>query len=811
MSALEVDMDGEKASAEGKKVEYAEDQAKAEDDTKEVQVGVNEKEWGREGPVLDVESEAEVARARKSLHEPITLITTSPSLDSHPADALHPPDSPTTSLITSLRSQLRLLTEQAEQLNGKLITSISHGADLEDSLFGLEQSHAEQKKAIEALERKKAEYEESMNTGLLVERSQIRDEMQRLAAGLVEEERRRGSAEEGRLQVENEVDNLTATLFDQSTEDNLAAAESAVRDMQLHLQSLPVNTLQPSPPVAVNVERHLLASHLPYTEFLAFLHHLRSLRPLRETSKALFPPPLVANLLTQGFLNRLTVEDHDPTLRLEAAPDLGFLSRRYVGQAIIAGELIIEPVSAASVIASSSLGMNDIGCALCGRLIFGAPHSPHVGGQFAPPPNHPAMTRAGSSSASRFSLKPFFNTTSAPAPTSPSASPLSSPAPGASTSGNLSSVYIFRITKPPATGINTVASQTAEKEAKFYPLCKNGWCLERLRATCALWHFVRTGIIHVVWQGDDGYTLQSEMDSASEPEAPLQPPPLPQRKKSSWGLGFKLADRTNGTGWTKAFKGIASPPASPGLSTEGKLEESAAEGEELVIVDLDQKEKGGEVKEGLGAPLELDEATVQPEQAEAEEKSEEHAEKETPSVVPEPHTSSPKLLLAPELHRSTSSNSVSGSERDEVVSFSTPTGTPLELSDVELEAETPKVHALEPLPQTIDLASPKVAAPPIPKRAAGRNRPSAIEGGSGSATPERGQSPSPLPASPAKPPLPPRHPQTPTQALETPTTQPGDRMYLSQRDLETFEGKTWKMVVKLKEEMWRARVGVKEE
>lgn len=54
-----------------------------------------------------------------------------------------------------------------------------------------------------------------MNTGLLVERSQIRDEMQRLAQGLVEEERRRGSAEEKRWQVEGEVDALTASLFDQ--------------------------------------------------------------------------------------------------------------------------------------------------------------------------------------------------------------------------------------------------------------------------------------------------------------------------------------------------------------------------------------------------------------------------------------------------------------------------------------------------------------------------------------------------------------------------------------------------------------------
>lgn len=54
-----------------------------------------------------------------------------------------------------------------------------------------------------------------MKTGLYVEQAQIKDEMQRLAAGLVEEERKRGSAEQRRQDVENEVDELAASLFDQ--------------------------------------------------------------------------------------------------------------------------------------------------------------------------------------------------------------------------------------------------------------------------------------------------------------------------------------------------------------------------------------------------------------------------------------------------------------------------------------------------------------------------------------------------------------------------------------------------------------------
>ena len=152
---------------------------------------------------------------------------------------------------------MRLLSDQTHMLNTKLVGSISKHADLEDQIdslhhtrltlqtnldelqtkhstldeqFGasttknadltsdltaLRTQHEELGRRAEELEKAKTQFEESMNTGLLVERTVIRDEMQKLAQGLVEEERRRGSAEEGRRKVEGEVDDLAASLFDQ--------------------------------------------------------------------------------------------------------------------------------------------------------------------------------------------------------------------------------------------------------------------------------------------------------------------------------------------------------------------------------------------------------------------------------------------------------------------------------------------------------------------------------------------------------------------------------------------------------------------
>jgi septal ring factor EnvC (AmiA/AmiB activator) len=153
--------------------------------------------------LIDTDVASQVRSRTSTLSQPFT-----PSLH-------HAPDSPTTSLIGTLRSQLEMYAQQTEQLNAKLVASISKHADLEDTIFALQEDKNALTRDNGELARAKAQWEESMNTGLLVERSQIRDEMQRLAAGLVEEERKRGTAEEKRKQVEDEVDELSATLFDQ--------------------------------------------------------------------------------------------------------------------------------------------------------------------------------------------------------------------------------------------------------------------------------------------------------------------------------------------------------------------------------------------------------------------------------------------------------------------------------------------------------------------------------------------------------------------------------------------------------------------
>ena len=75
-----------------------------------------------------------------------TLLPSPMHLDLPPIDASdlgHGPDSPTTSLIQSLRDQLTQLHDQSQLLNTKLVTSISRHADLEDQHVHLQHQHKE--------------------------------------------------------------------------------------------------------------------------------------------------------------------------------------------------------------------------------------------------------------------------------------------------------------------------------------------------------------------------------------------------------------------------------------------------------------------------------------------------------------------------------------------------------------------------------------------------------------------------------------------------------------------------------------------
>lgn len=651
-----------------------------------------------------------------------------------------------------------------------------------------------------------------------------------------------------------------------AAEENLAAAEAAMRDMQAHLQSLPA--LLPAPTMAAGVSasglgessgsggsrnrRKYLAAHTPFAEFASFLYHIRMLKPQHTSyaTSATLPPPQISSLLTQPLLARAVTEDCDPTLRLDVAPDLSYFSRRNVASAIIAGDLIIEPVGLATLIASSNAyagASGDIGCSLCGRSIFDPKHRP--GPSSSTSAQHAQRHGSGSAasstspaarpnSTSRFSLMPFFNSPTTASSPSAGASGSPSASPGASPMLNghqhLPPIFIFRVSPTSSTNANTPEKER-EVQGRLYPLCASGWCLTRLRAVCEWWRYVRLGLVEAIWKGEDGWvhptstslshpaprgvlvkrtsqppTPQREptpLPTSMTNATPTSPPALPPRR-SGWGLGFKSLGGGSSTSSGASSRGLGfgkTPPQSP------TAELAERDIEPIVKVDLAEL-TNGEV------------ATA---------------------------SKSTDTLDKPEDRGQEASSSAEGSETDGASSFQTPEPSqngesPKERRSLEVpdedgpEGKRREETSLAPKEGSVELASPRPSAEssrpanleaPTPRRPARRaapiapsrqslDQPTVVLDDDDKVAPEADVEPktpdmngpqvvaTPSPA--AAPPIPPRHARQ-DSLNDTPTPAAADKTawkYLAGED--SWDNKAWREIIRLKEEMWQARVGVHE-
>lgn len=701
-------------------------------------------------------------------------------------------------------------------------------------------------------------------------------------------------------------------------EENLAAAEAAMRDMQAHLQSLPTMLL-PAADVSASQtqQRRYLAATITHIEFTSFIAYIRMLKPQYLYTGQVYPPaPVISNLLSQPFIARATLEDIDPTLRLDTAPDLGWLNRRSVQNAIVTGELAIEPVSLNTLLSTSAFASaypQDIGCAMCGKQVVVRPPGSHLGGQgekeHLPPPSHPAAVPAKAQAGSRFSFKPFFTSPSAPPSTavSPAASP--SPLPMAPA---LPPVYVFRI----MTASSTANDKEKESLGRLYPLCASGWCLARLRAVCEWWRFVRTGMIDVIWKGEDGWTRperpmplsmggrkRSSIAPSEDKSAPTTPkavtsetmpppddaepskegekPELPPRKKSGWGLGFGSLGGGKGLGLSKGD----TPPQSPSTESQSRLGDN-------VIVEEEAK--------GADAPVDTvpsvdepkvenndvtDEQVLSEEKASVEEGAEADVVTETKAVEAASDT-----LAVPKTSEPTGDSDAEEGGND----FSTPKSTTSALMgdaalsdkaeqdgqqdkaeqdkveqddkqdkvDEKVDEEN-KVEGQTEEPQAVDISSPRASvditsaagrpsmdastAPPTPARSAARR---AVPPPPGAAAapplPERRARPASTvtlnvdngstiksPILPVTPDMAsqsagnPVTPEPPTSASQVTTPHPAPPKLPNRASMvpgttapsktgkryvegDSWEAKTWREVVRLKEDMWKARVGLVE-
>ena len=702
-------------------------------------------------------------------------------------------------------------------------------------------------------------------------------------------------------------------------EENLAAAEAAMRDMQTHLQSLPTTLLPAADVNPSALARRYLAATITHNEFTGFLTFIRHSKPQYLFSGQAYPPaPVISNVLSQPFLQRATLEDVDPTLRLDTAPDLGWLNRRSVQNAIVTGELAIEPVSLNTLLSSSTFSSaypQDIGCAMCGKQVVvraqgqqtvGAMH----GHEHLPPPSHPAAgtnttpappTPARPQAGSRFSFKPFFASPSAPtATTSPAVSPLASPNPASSSATFVPPqppsppIYIFRVNA----SSSTASDKEKENLGRLYPLCASGWCLARLRAACEWYRFVRTGMIDVIWRGEDGWTRPErslpmrtrasigpveekqvsappsqrasivemptpvESPSAGAAKATADKPDLPPRKKTGWGLGFGSLGGGKGLGLSKGD----TPPQSPGTESPNQFGEnvepervpvtSDTVGTATVEEDKERVEAGdtlattgddanpSEVVETSTTPAEPQ--VVAPEEPAAPTAESEGGADKDNLAVPKPTESNANSDVEDDAHDFStpkSSNSVLPTEAPAAETADEAGKADGKAADASIDISSPRASI--DIPAAVSTDGNTVIPPPPPARSAARR---AVP-----APPAGGSAPPPLPdrsrtrplssatlgaeAAALKSPILPvtpemiasNHPITPEPPAAVSSAQtPGPGGKTANRasmvpgtsapsktgkryvEGDSWEAKTWREIVRLKEDMWKARVGLVE-
>ncbi|KIX07254.1 uncharacterized protein Z518_01907 [Rhinocladiella mackenziei CBS 650.93] len=120
------------------------------------------------------------------------------------------------------------LNSEVAALSDKLIRAINHQTTLDDTLAQTRQELEASKARIAMLEAEAKEHEEKLMRGDLVERESVDERNNKLSAELAEEKRQRAVVLQEKRGIESELENLTASLFDEANK--MVASANRDRD-----------------------------------------------------------------------------------------------------------------------------------------------------------------------------------------------------------------------------------------------------------------------------------------------------------------------------------------------------------------------------------------------------------------------------------------------------------------------------------------------------------------------------------------------------------------------------------------------------
>ncbi|KAK9417392.1 hypothetical protein SUNI508_08752 [Seiridium unicorne] len=122
------------------------------------------------------------------------------------------------------------LDNEVATLSTKLINAINHQTSLDDTLTATRQELEESRDKICELEEKVAHQQEQLSGDVWVRRSTIEGEKAQLRLRVAEEKRAKLEVEKEKKKIEQELENLTAALFEEANKMVISAKEEAQRE-----------------------------------------------------------------------------------------------------------------------------------------------------------------------------------------------------------------------------------------------------------------------------------------------------------------------------------------------------------------------------------------------------------------------------------------------------------------------------------------------------------------------------------------------------------------------------------------------------
>lgn len=108
------------------------------------------------------------------------------------------------------------LSGEISMLSTKLVNAINHSTGLDDSLQQARHELEAAKRRIEELEQDKASHVKDITDGVLLKKAEVDANMQKLRDEMDQVKRDREASDKAKKQMEVELENLTASLFEQA-------------------------------------------------------------------------------------------------------------------------------------------------------------------------------------------------------------------------------------------------------------------------------------------------------------------------------------------------------------------------------------------------------------------------------------------------------------------------------------------------------------------------------------------------------------------------------------------------------------------